>query len=90
MNLFLDPIIFPGFLGHLAALMTEYVLNQYQLADALGKSQAAVSKTITLNKLTEDIRDACRSKIEEIYNALNPQPAPEEPVNPSGPSTNLA
>ena len=161
----------------MAALMTEYVFNQYQLADALGKNQASVSRAIMLTKLPEDIRDACRthpnisketllevakmkteksmrnkfqvylnkvgnagqtsvqkpklskqqflmtkadglisalnglplnelteddrndvlnvldgvrSKIEEIYNALNPQPAPEEPVNPSGPSKNLA
>ena len=45
----------------MAALMKEYVFNQYQLADALGKSQAIVSSTITLNKLPEDIRDACRT-----------------------------
>ena len=161
----------------MAALMTEYVFNQYQLADALGKSQAAVSTTITLNKLPEDIRNACRtnpnipkntllevarmkteesmrrkfqvymnkagkagqtsvqkpklskqrflitktdsltgaldglplnewseddrndlvnaltgvrSKIEELLNTLNPQPVQEKPVNPGGPSTNLA
>ncbi|MFZ4437832.1 MAG: ParB/RepB/Spo0J family partition protein [Syntrophales bacterium] len=161
----------------MAALMTEYVFNQYQLADALGKSQAAVSTTITLNKLPEEIRNACRtnpnipkntllevarmkteesmrrkfqvymnkagkagqtsvqkpklskqrflitktdsltgaldglplnewseddrndlvnaltgvrSKIEELLNTLNPQPVQEEPVNPGGPSTNLA
>ena len=161
----------------MAGLMTEYVFNQYQLADALGKSQASVSRAIMLTKLPEEIRDACRtnpnisketllevakmktvssmrnkfqvylnkvgkegqtsvqkpklskqqllttkadglisalvalplnelteddrngvltvldgvrSKIEEIYNALNPQPVPEEPVNSNGPSTNLA
>jgi ParB family chromosome partitioning protein len=45
----------------MAALMKEYVFNQYQLAEALGKSQAAVSTTITLNKLPEDVRDACRT-----------------------------
>ena len=45
----------------MAALMKEYVFNQYQLADALGKSQAAVSTTITLNKLPDDIRNACRT-----------------------------
>jgi len=45
----------------MAALMKEYVFNQYQLADAIGKSQAAVSTTITLNKLPEDIRNACRT-----------------------------
>ena len=160
----------------MAALMTEYVFNQYQLADALGKSQASVSTTIMLNKLPEDIRNACRtnpnipkntllevarmkteksmrnkfqvylnkagkagqtsvqkpklskqrflitktdsltgaldglplnewsedhrndlvnaltgvrSKIEELLNTLNPQPV-QEPVNPGGPSKNLA
>jgi ParB family chromosome partitioning protein len=45
----------------MAALMKEYVFNQYQLADALGKSQAAVSTTMSLNKLPEEIRDACRT-----------------------------
>ena len=45
----------------MASLMKEYVFNQYQLADALGKSQAIVSSTITLTKLPEDIRDACRT-----------------------------
>ena len=161
----------------MAALMTEYVFNQYQLADALGKSQSSVSTTVMLTKLPVDIRDACRTnpnipkstllevakmktensmrnkfqvylnkvgntgqasvqkpklskqrflitkvdtftgeldglplnewseddrhdlvnaltgarrKIEELLNTLDPQPAPEEQVNPSGPSTNLA
>ena len=161
----------------MAALMKEYVFNQYQLADALGKSQAIVSSTITLNKLPEDIRDACRtnpnipketllevakmktdtsmrrkfqvymnkagraeqtgvqkpklskqrflitkvdsltgaldglpwsewseddrndlvnaltgtrSKIDELLNAINPQPVQEEPVNRGGPSPNLS
>ncbi|MEI7671615.1 MAG: ParB/RepB/Spo0J family partition protein [Deltaproteobacteria bacterium] len=45
----------------MASLMKEYVFNQYQLADALGKSQSEISKTMTLNKLPEDIRDACRT-----------------------------
>lgn len=45
----------------MAALMKEYVFNQYQLADALGKSQPDISKTLTLNKLPEDIRNACRT-----------------------------
>jgi len=45
----------------MAALMKEYVFNQYQLADALGKSQATVSTTVMLNKLPEDIRNACRT-----------------------------
>jgi ParB family chromosome partitioning protein len=45
----------------MAALMKEYVFNQYQLADALGKAQSDISKTMTLNKLPEDIRDACRT-----------------------------
>ena len=45
----------------MAALMKEYLFNQYQLADALGKAQSDISKTMTLNKLPEDIRNACRS-----------------------------
>ena len=45
----------------MAALMTMYVFNQSQLADALGKSSASVSTTISLNKLPVDIRDACRT-----------------------------
>ena len=45
----------------MAALMTEYVFNQYQLADALGKSQSSVSTTVMLTKLPVDIRDACRT-----------------------------
>ena len=45
----------------MAALMKEYVFNQYQLADALGKAQSDISKTLTLNNLPEDIRDACRT-----------------------------
>jgi len=45
----------------MAALMKEYVFNQYQLADAIGKSQAAVSTTMSLNKLPVEIRDACRT-----------------------------
>jgi len=43
------------------ALMKEYVFNQYQLADAIGKGQPVVSKTLTLNRLPEDVRDACRT-----------------------------
>lgn len=45
----------------MAALMKEYAFNQYQLADAIGKSQTAVSLTMTLNKLPLDVRDACRT-----------------------------
>lgn len=45
----------------MAALMKEYVLNQYQLADSVGKSKATVSEILTLNKLPEDIRDAART-----------------------------
>jgi ParB/RepB/Spo0J family partition protein len=45
----------------MAALLKEYVFNQYQLADAIGKSQAAVSTTMSLNKLPLEIRDACRT-----------------------------
>ncbi|MEI7671446.1 MAG: ParB/RepB/Spo0J family partition protein [Deltaproteobacteria bacterium] len=45
----------------MAALMKEYVFNQYQLADALGKSQPDISKMMTLNNLPEDVRDACRT-----------------------------
>ena len=45
----------------MAALMKEYVFNQYQLADALGKAQSDISKTLSLNKLPEDIRNACRT-----------------------------
>ncbi|TRZ75640.1 MAG: ParB/RepB/Spo0J family partition protein [Deltaproteobacteria bacterium] len=45
----------------MAALMKEYVFNQYQLADALGKAQPDISKTMSLNKLPEDIRNACRT-----------------------------
>jgi ParB family chromosome partitioning protein len=157
----------------MAALMKEYVFNQYQLADALGKAQSDISRTMTLNKLPEDVRDACRTnpnipkdtllevakmktdtsmrwkfqvymnkagkagqtavqkpklskqrtlitkadaltgaldglpwsewseddqndlfnalngahnKIEELLNAMNPQPVQEEPVNPGGPN----
>jgi len=45
----------------MAAIMKEYVLNQYQLADAIGKSKATVSEILTLNKLPEDIRSAART-----------------------------
>jgi len=45
----------------MASLMKDYTFNQYQLADALGKDQSSVSKTLTLNKLPEDIRSACRT-----------------------------
>jgi ParB family chromosome partitioning protein len=157
----------------MAALMKEYVFNQYQLADALGKAQPDISRMLTLNNLPEDVRNACRtnpnipkatllevakmktdesmrrkfqsymtqagkagqtavqkpklskqrslitktdaltgaldglpwnewseddqndlfnalngahSKIEELLNAMNPQPVLEEPVNPGGPN----
>jgi ParB family chromosome partitioning protein len=45
----------------MASMMKEYVFNQYQLADALGKSQPDISRTMTLNNLPEDIRAACRT-----------------------------
>ena len=45
----------------MAALMKVYVFSQYQLADAIGKAQPLISKTMTLNKLPEDVRDACRT-----------------------------
>ena len=52
---------------------------------------------LPLNEWSEDDRHdlvnaltGARRKIEELLNTLNQQPAPEEPVNPSGPSTNLA
>ena len=51
----------------MAALMTEYVYNQYQLADALGKSPSSVSKTISLNKLPEEIRDAYHGFIFNLW-----------------------
>ena len=54
----------------MAALMTEYVFNQYQLADALGKSQSSVSRAIMLTKLPEDIRDACRTNPSISKNTL--------------------
>ena len=41
------------------SFMDTNALNE--LADALGKSQVAVSTTITLNKLPEDVRYACRT-----------------------------
>ena len=45
----------------MAALMKEYAFNQYQLADAIGKSQPVVSATMTLNNLPLEIRDTCRT-----------------------------
>jgi len=45
----------------MAALMSEYSLNQTQLAEALGKGQPAVSETLSLNGLPEDIRGTCRT-----------------------------
>jgi len=42
-------------------LMKEYVMNKYQLADALGKSKSSIYDSLTLNKLPEDIRSASRS-----------------------------
>ena len=55
----------------MAELMTEYVYNLYQLADALGKSPSSVLyKTITLNKLPVDIRDACRTNPSISKNTL--------------------
>ncbi|HOD99408.1 MAG TPA: ParB/RepB/Spo0J family partition protein [Syntrophales bacterium] len=43
------------------SLMKEYALNQYQLAEAIGKSQPAVNASLSLNKLPEDIRDSIRT-----------------------------
>jgi len=45
----------------MSSIMTEYSLNQTQLAESLGKGQPAVSETLTLNRLPVDIRDACRT-----------------------------
>jgi ParB family chromosome partitioning protein len=53
----------------MAALMKEYVFSQYQLADAIGKAQPLISKTLTLNRLPEDVRDACRTKLSRIHRA---------------------
>jgi len=46
------------------ALMRNYKFSQNQLADALGKSQAVISRTLSLNRLPEDIRNACRTNPE--------------------------
>ena len=43
------------------ALMKEYVMNKYQLADAIGKSKSSVYDSLTLTKLPEDIRSASRT-----------------------------
>jgi len=45
----------------MAAIMKEYALNQYQLADAIGKSQATVSNTLAINRLPEDVKNAART-----------------------------
>lgn len=45
----------------MSAMMKEYVINQYQLAESLGKGKSSVSETLTLNNLPIDIRDACRT-----------------------------
>jgi len=42
-------------------LMGAYNLNQTQLAEAIGKDQPHVSRALTLNRLPEDIRNACRT-----------------------------
>jgi len=42
-------------------LMGSYNLNQTQLAEAIGKDQPHVSRALTLNRLPEDIRNACRT-----------------------------
>ena len=42
-------------------MMKEYAFNQYQLADALGKDRTTVTKTLSINKLPEDIRSAART-----------------------------
>ena len=42
-------------------LMGAYNLNQTQLAEAIGKDQPHVSRTLTLNRLPDDIRNACRT-----------------------------
>jgi len=54
----------------MSLLMKEYVFNQYQLADALGKDKTTVSKTMTLNKLPEDIRNAARTNPNITKNVL--------------------
>jgi len=45
----------------MAALMKEYAMNRYQLAESLGKPTSTVYETMTLNKLPVDVRDACRT-----------------------------
>ncbi len=72
-------------------------LSKQQLLTTKADGLISALVALPLNELTEDDRngvltvlDGVRSKIEEIYNALNPQPVPEEPVNSNGPSTNLA
>ena len=42
-------------------LMGAYNLNQTQLAEAIGKDQPHVSRTLTLNRLPDDIRNVCRT-----------------------------
>ncbi len=42
-------------------LMGSYNLNQTQLAEAIGKDQPHVSRTLTLNRLPDDIRNVCRT-----------------------------
>jgi len=44
----------------MSSIMTEYSLNQTQLAESLGKGQSSISETLTLNRLPVDIRDTCR------------------------------
>ena len=45
----------------LPLFLKEYVLNQYQLVDAVGKSKSSIYDSLTLNKLPEDIRSASRT-----------------------------
>ena len=44
-----------------AALMKEYAMNRYQLAESLGKPNSTVYETMTLNNIPIDVRDACRT-----------------------------
>jgi len=45
----------------MAALMKEYAMNRYQLAESLGKPNSTVYETMTLNNIPVDVRDACRT-----------------------------
>jgi len=43
------------------ALMKEYAMNRYQLAESIGKPNSSVYETMTMIKLPMDIRDTCRN-----------------------------